>query len=1174
MRKILALALLFGFLLFLSGCFTPNMSGPCCTKEDALLGRCNMYTAPGPDTPPNQSSTGTYEMCNAILSNGLECKTNWCAIANTSVNKNESVYYLYTMDQPPQLLNCTNISFSNTSDPCNNIGYCRITMRNVSKGCGTDAECAPNKCIDGKCGFYTSYPVCSDRQELSFDKECKTMLCGNIKYQPKSSLLPEPGKNPFYQNLGSSYSTNLYNAMCDFFLLDNVTMRKMSKGSGIFVNTYRFGLGESISDYEEGRLYFPLSDRWCGFIPEQYANYTKDRYMNYLNLSDLHGTNVTEFMFYGPFDPNTLKNRSIAVGCDEELDFPPAPDGNYLITTFTEGTNNFNHSYITTYIGPDVYKYKFSLQAAYWMNISGINNTNEADYECNQSLECISGICSKQEYGYMRSFCISNGTLKNCMCYEIGRRGHPGNHVLCEPYKDNSSFSPAFVTYDDGSKELADPIVFYANSSAHNGAVGYAFMDESDFINTMFYKSCNPNYATIENKCTCDENPDGTCDCKRATKIKIMSLGSCDPDDGEFKGIEVPSFPKLTNTYGWCEPCTLATMVGINLDEYWKKYVTIKSDGSVKAFKMNCPPESPGGCGETSRSGGIAVGIFNVTNDGCAQCGGRIREYITNLAYLRNRIDNYHKAGVMPVLWYVQGDLNYTKVKSGWYMVYQDCEGVDSNGLEPYVEPMKNAIREVLLGNFFYYYPDFGPFFEQADAYCTYWKSEENACGTKECIDPVTASPLSDRNTLGEFGVSTSDYAPGEKISLDICANPHPSYSMNCLWVGKYHFLRKANGNSASVVIIATDNMSVEEIGERAKLVRDPANCPNCLAALYVTNTNIENLDRIFGCTTGEQGCRISPNDVWKYIDVIAYDFKVNDVTGPDRKASILENSTAISRMFLKRYGKPSFQYNFVIDDNANDWQIYNDTFSTMKYLLSNETDLVNSGMFAMFYKKWYRDDSEGLTSSLNGTRPPTLKDEKFCALERAINLYLNPIRRKTVYNMVKVVNITDPQANCVPCTTTEKLLGKCDMVCENGNECKLPEGADEADYRCPTNVGIEPCSLCSETTGSLLCNFTSPEGEVNQSTFEIKTLNDDYGDIIASIPKEKRCCLYYSNNQTNESYYYTYSKNVNEGLLTIPVRYPRSGNEMLDCGLSKDSYEFCGVKLPIKNYKVECTVQ
>lgn len=1516
MKKIPVFAGILLSLLFLSGCYTPNMKGPCCSGGYAMNGTCEMYTSAGAD---EEAKT---EMCNSTVVEG-GCITDYCVFAEANKGKNATVYVKYTTEGSEEL-DCTNVSLDNETHPCNNIGYCWTS--------------------DG--GKNASYPICSERSELEFDTECKTMLCGNIKYSPKTSFLPEPNKNVLYQGSAATFTRNLYNAMCNFYVLDSKTMRKLKKGSGIFVSTLRIGAGSSIDDYEEARLYFPLSDRFCGFASVSTANYQKDRYVNYVNLSDVHticdsggweapcfsttenytdstpwgptsyttecaenedgktdsfstymslgwnmsiivtvgatgvgtwkfhdtcnstytiniydstgalvssatnssstcgvqsyahtfvaisnGTHTVNVImkstagdwvlekdevniqhcvdecvdfccdcdyewydpllyvceafcpicslectfgsiltgtlscpdafvdvyhedwesercgasvakrecygpafhcnYYGPFDPTTLNNRSIALGCPDSV-FPPAPDGNYILSKFTEGITTYTHDakFQETYIIPDAKIYKYSLYGAYWNQVyTDSVTTSAADYECNSSTECISRVCAKDDWGYERGFCMdSSGNEVNCLCHEVGTRGLDGNEVHCDPVADNASYAllktpvstgiyaccegaecmysfaclaagaPCgsggtcnYIPIDMGDTFAGDIVIFddEKGNASNMNAAGYALMNKSEFNRSMFAAMCGatgedvPRIAPYEitdewGKLGCleqeerdmcmDDWYEGACSRKdvcvlstQLTKITGWGAGKCAKDDGEFYGTAVNNFPQIKSSYGWCEPCTFLTMFAMNLDEYWEKY---------KDYDFACP--SPGG--------GMAPIVVGVASD---KCGGRIREYMSNLANLRRRIDNYLKAGVMPVVWFTEGETAYTNTYSSQYDVLNDCK----KGTMPETSKVEDTIRQVILGNMFNYRPDDAPFFGNVQPSCTTYHNE--GCGSgNPCIDePISAAPSSESSESFGFGEEGGPSALGSSASEFSAESAEPAAgflclfwnvkdrdNMRCKWTGKYYFLKKAIGNSASMVVVATDDMDNSTAGTRAYNVKT-YNCPNCLIAIYSRDLDETALSKIFGCSGGEMECMASGTQAWKYIDVILYDSKLNN----DPSASyeeILNATVNKSRRMLQLYGKASMPYNFVIDESKSGWSGYDRTYEAMKYLLYNQSDIVTSGLFAFLYKKWTGADGEALTYSL-GKKLSTAKDEKFCAFEKSVNTMLYPPKKRTMFTLVKSVNASDALAECAACIQSETMFGLCSRACENGANCTLPIGVSEPGdgYRCPANIAIEPCTLCNATQGgyvsggskntsvwstnpyikirivydeskttlqmsdpdpgggwidldnisdaheegsvsfclyaqgpgctspaqctthdptpvlwcsgdanveysfayslerSALCNITYEDGSMELVSFPFSQLSDVYGDVIASIPKQDRCCLTMSDSETNQSYNYTYTKSSADAVVSTPIRFPRSGNETLDCGLGADSGTFCGINIPIRDYTIECEV-
>ncbi len=80
-----------------------------------------------------------------------------------------------------------------------------------------------------------------------------------------------------------SIPEGLYATSCDFKPLDKKTNREFKASSTMFINTFRFGIGDDFSQFNSDRLYTPISDRFCGFT--DYDKYQKDRYINYPEIT-------------------------------------------------------------------------------------------------------------------------------------------------------------------------------------------------------------------------------------------------------------------------------------------------------------------------------------------------------------------------------------------------------------------------------------------------------------------------------------------------------------------------------------------------------------------------------------------------------------------------------------------------------------------------------------------------------------------------------------------------------------------------------------------------------------------------------------------------------------------------------------------------------------------------
>ncbi|MBU0586188.1 hypothetical protein KJ780_01620, partial [Candidatus Micrarchaeota archaeon] len=820
--------------LIIAGCFTPNMQGPCCTYSDAIQGTCTSYTAGGADTDSVIAACGA-----GSPKPGYTCDTQYCVFAEPgTVGGNATqVYAKYTSGGRSEL-DCTDINLSDDTDPCNNIGYCFMTFTN-------DAD--PND-ID-----YASYPICSERNETGFDENCKYMLCGNLKYAPSLAILPDPNRNFTSQNYPAGFSTGLKGAQCDFFTLNAKNMRNLKRSTNLFINTFRFGVGSSISDYEVSKLYFPLSDRLCGFVPSDYD--VRDRYMNYLNLSDpqtAFGNGGISFPYYGPFDPSTI-NTSV---CAQGSDFPPAAGLGYLTMSRSEGSVVSN-----TYTFADIYRYKNSLYAAYWddirngtlTTISHVSvdhaNTSMVPFECASAMDCASTRCSKDDFGYERAYCeLTNDSLANCLCYEYGQRMQAGNYVYCKPYADEENFKPLSVSIhneadnsDADGTQAASHITFFNETKL--GYIGYAAMDEAEFQNSMFYKRCELTGADydvstgnefIDEYTTTEWNNDANTfaryacinpqtvqkprffwytyvvECSQAKNIiKIKSIGNCKRDN--VNSPQVTTFPLLKNTLGLCEPCTHSTTMSINLDGYYNAF-------------------NPGGCLAAQCSSQSFPGTGMIIDGACMNT---INARIADIAAFRNRFDNYLKGGVMPIVWYLSSPAEGC-MYSGGYKILHCCLGGASN-----CWPGKNLMDEALAGSKFYFQPDGSGFFNRAvgngaggtSCACTAAtyskKDDEPNCGVGP--NPGSFSPSVSNSALGEFGDSDlsledEDYT----MELGGCTN------IRCSWSAYYSFIEKTIGNSASILVIASDSMGLGTISSRINMAK--AQCPKCTIALYSPN--------------------------------------------------------------------------------------------------------------------------------------------------------------------------------------------------------------------------------------------------------------------------------------------------------------------------------------------------
>ncbi len=146
-------------------------------------------------------------------------------------------------------------------------------------------------CYDSEGGDSLNISVCLVPELNSCVKDsCVAMICGDQRYNPSPEMshcdvinVLNNVSNVSLEGLGKEpHAQNLYQAQCDFLTLSKETYEKMQKANdALWINSFRLGVGHSFSDYNEARLYFPISDKFGTLNTEGW----KDRYLNYLNYN-------------------------------------------------------------------------------------------------------------------------------------------------------------------------------------------------------------------------------------------------------------------------------------------------------------------------------------------------------------------------------------------------------------------------------------------------------------------------------------------------------------------------------------------------------------------------------------------------------------------------------------------------------------------------------------------------------------------------------------------------------------------------------------------------------------------------------------------------------------------------------------------------------------------------
>jgi hypothetical protein len=213
-------------------------------------------------------------------------------------------------------------------------GYCYVSTKindvdvikdYKSKTISCNSAEKPNICVVTESTGELEIPICDGEKEAScISGSCKAMVCGPFSFIPNpiddvdsqtiygDSGGIASGNNPAtlssfsLDNFGGSSNQGLLNGMCRFLPVDSYFQYAFDNTKGVYLNTFRFGVGETVEQYERAKLYFPTSDYFCSAIHEnendprflnvdRYLNYLvdEDDYNSYLNwfktVTELHG---------------------------------------------------------------------------------------------------------------------------------------------------------------------------------------------------------------------------------------------------------------------------------------------------------------------------------------------------------------------------------------------------------------------------------------------------------------------------------------------------------------------------------------------------------------------------------------------------------------------------------------------------------------------------------------------------------------------------------------------------------------------------------------------------------------------------------------------------------------------------------------------------------------------
>jgi|GEM_PF-1974424 len=450
MEKKHLLAVLALAILLLSGCSTVNNKYVPCCKRDGFINSSSIIL-----------NLTNNPQCKYVSSSGVVTTiSSSCAITNVSDLINGTVRCIVAAShctttvasectrKPGCVWNGTGCRVMTCSD-IHNEADCNLSL------CGWNGA----TCSGGSA--HVLLPICVDDTPSScINNRCNAMICGftrvtalppvasqdwnNDRSQINQNTAPAPVETPNDPEL------NLAGTKCEFKTMTKLLYDQVKASRGkLWVNSFRFGVGRSFSDFEESRYFFPPTDRACSAST---GTGQKLRYVTYVNTNSTWCANYHNPAYYKCTE-NNLNFTNITdcrIWCKNESNCQAISTGGtskywcretqFLYNGGAEckancdiisdsgkcPTENITYPFLT---GPkagymmgndgkinDTY-YREKLISEY--RPAGVSNHDLLPFECSSHGQCLGGFCNSNFYLRGRFLNASNGQRIDSGCWPI-----------------------------------------------------------------------------------------------------------------------------------------------------------------------------------------------------------------------------------------------------------------------------------------------------------------------------------------------------------------------------------------------------------------------------------------------------------------------------------------------------------------------------------------------------------------------------------------------------------------------------------------------------------------------------------------------------------------------------------------------------------------------------------
>ena len=1078
--------------------------------------------------------------------------------------------------------------------------------------------------------YETPFAVCSARPTSACGLDsCTAMVCGRKVVDNKPQMTASDASKGKYDSssMTSEKQKGLYKSLCEFRVFNSKTEKLLKRSRGkMYVNSFRFGIGRTYSDYEEARLYFPVTDSIVSTSPIAY----KDRYMNYLIL-DENGTSTESVCIFE--DGGSWNAGASNYSCTD-------PPDNSLAAS-----------------DPSIpLKYRCTKDAP--------------DNSCFFAKQ----ICDKVCAGWRSDLCTTSGShpsfLNDSGSYKMSTDiyhsfVHPG--FMYPPVPPRYNYEERITALDGAfyasqlrtwyTNQFPQPLVTpstlnqgHINPITNQWAPGAEF--ECDNSGECYSGNCNKNGAYKRSACEYYDGSSTTiglelpCSCYYNNVMRsVCAIG------GSTKivyQIKIPTlggywYPSWWATYA-TPPITFYDAGGTNGDGITYETYTDDPAGALTGLVKSCnlasgtdydyypswwcvanATENPAGSiprqtyltqsFPSAASGGTNSMLIGDT--GCA-----VALYGRLVLHVRNDSSGSTYLGSCKI----DDDRLVMRLhEHGWCepatiatMAVQEITPFSIDGVTSYCPTAvttstgTNTICHVDTNR----NPD-----EHTGSV---------ASGSREISVALTCErcsvPPSPKKSFGYMPYGTPNYLPNAamlstKTKEYLKANIMPVFIVNqgfnppdgsrTVSIGSHEssvtlpiypgFLPDVAMGAGPITLVLPGESPTSRVYTKAKLYKQF--CPNCIVSLQAQSLNPDD---------GYLARMMPGAPDAKNVDSIAFTLNLNTVTsgwptsgctGADRccdgsdkfYGDMLKAATDYSRAIVQKYKKPTFIIQTYGKRSAGSTPCLDDAkiagFYT--YAFAHARDMTDAGIYGMVYSPWKEYVFPGMDSSSRALVPVwsflnvERRGDKFCGLQNGATKLIG-MKYSTGY-----IELTATEnCSCEECSQFEIQMGMCSPYCEAGGTCypasgqpvpTLPNGQMDptaTGYKCKSSCVNPSCALCNQSAGSIACLIEKPNETKTVGPMLVKTLDEKWTDILGSMPKESRCCLQHMIKDEDTGVLmpgskYTYTTRRSAALNAEAAIYPTSGKEgTSECGKTpKGDTTACDIPTLVRDELTTCTM-